>query len=163
MAWTTIRGYFNVAWTPKADPALRESLPRPDMAGGPTSAPARLLWPAFARQQNQEQRPGNAAIDPALLSREQRTLSRFLRNLQVLWQNSQPHPEPKRKRRYTPRPRTLFAEHQPLIEQWLEEGTANAAEILRRLIRLAPENTTRDSCARWSGASGNGAPPAPSS
>ncbi|WP_185464657.1 MULTISPECIES: hypothetical protein [unclassified Synechococcus] len=27
----------------------------------------------------------------------------------------------------------------PLIEKWLEEGTANAAEILRRLIRLAPE------------------------
>jgi hypothetical protein len=39
----------------------------------------------------------------------------------------------------TPRPRSLFVEHQPLIEQWLEEGTANAAEILRRLIRLAPE------------------------
>jgi hypothetical protein len=26
-----------------------------------------------------------------------------------------------------------------LIEQWLEEGTAKAAEILRRLIQLAPE------------------------
>ncbi len=82
---------------------------------------------------------GGGAIDPELLSREQRTLSRFLRNLQVLWQNSQPHPEPRQKRRYTPRLRILFAEHQPLIEQWLEEGAANAAEILRRLIQLAPE------------------------
>jgi hypothetical protein len=89
--------------------------------------------------QSQEPEPGSGAIDPELLSKEQRTLSRFLRNLQVLWQNSQPHPEPRQKRRYTPRPRTLFAEHQPLIGQWLEEGTANAAEILRRLIRLAPE------------------------
>ena len=37
------------------------------------------------------------------------------------------------------RQRTLFAEHQEQIEQWLErETTMNAAEILRRLIRLAP-------------------------
>ena len=92
-----------------------------------------------AGMQSLAPQPGGGAIDPELLSREQRTLSRFLRNLQVLWQNSQPHPEPRQKRHYTPRPRTLFAEHQPLIEQWLEEGTANAAEILRRLIRLAPE------------------------
>jgi hypothetical protein len=89
--------------------------------------------------QSQEPQHGSGAVDPELLSKEQRTLARFLRNLQVLWQNSQPHPEPRQKRRYTPRPRTLFVEHQPLIEEWLEEGTANAAEILRRLIRLAPE------------------------
>ncbi|MEO1003825.1 MAG: hypothetical protein AAFX65_12030 [Cyanobacteria bacterium J06638_7] len=57
----------------------------------------------------------------------------------MLWQNSQPHPEPRQKRRYTPRPRTLFIEHQSLIEQWLEEGTANAAEILRRPIQMATE------------------------
>jgi hypothetical protein len=38
------------------------------------------------------------------------------------------------------RQRTLFAEHQEQIEQWLErETTINAAEILRRLIRLAPD------------------------
>ncbi|MEO1004206.1 MAG: transposase, partial [Cyanobacteria bacterium J06638_7] len=37
--------------------------------------------------QSQEPQPGSGAIDPELLSREQRTLSRFLRNLQVLWHN----------------------------------------------------------------------------
>ena len=38
------------------------------------------------------------------------------------------------------RQRTLFAEYQEQIEQWLErETTINAAEILRRLIRLAPD------------------------
>jgi hypothetical protein len=56
-----------------------------------------------------------------------------------LWQESQPLPEPKQKRRYTPRRRTLFAEHQEQIEQWLEsEACMNAAEILRRLMALAP-------------------------
>jgi hypothetical protein len=70
---------------------------------------------------------------------QQRTLSRFLRNLQLLWQESQPLPEPRQKRRYTPRLRTLFLEHREQIEQWLErESGMNAAEILRRLIRLAP-------------------------
>ena len=79
-------------------------------------------------------------MDPEQTSKEQRTLSRFPRNLQLLWQESQPLPEPKQKRRYTPRRRTLFAEHQEQIEQWLErETTINAAEILRRLIRLAPD------------------------
>ena len=78
-------------------------------------------------------------MDPEQASKEQRTLSRFLRNLQLLWQESQPLPEPRQKRRYTPRQRTLFLEHQEQIEQWLErEATMNAAEILRRLIRLAP-------------------------
>ncbi len=65
--------------------------------------------------QGQEPQAGSGAIDPELLSKEQRTLSRFLRNLQVLWQNSQPHPEPRQGRRYTRRPRTLFVQHQPLI------------------------------------------------
>jgi hypothetical protein len=35
--------------------------------------------------------------------------------------------------------RTLFAEHQEQIEQWLEgEANTHAAEILRRLMALAP-------------------------
>jgi hypothetical protein len=56
-----------------------------------------------------------------------------------LWQESQPLPEPRQKRRYAPRQRTLFLEHQEQIEQWLErEATMNAAKMLRRLIRLAP-------------------------
>jgi hypothetical protein len=92
-----------------------------------------------AGQDQQEQRPRTGAVDPEQASKEQRTLSRFLRNLQLLWQESQPLPEPRQKRRYTPRQRTLFLEHQEQIEQWLErEATMNAAEILRRLIRLAP-------------------------
>ncbi len=40
-----------------------------------------------------------------------------------------------------PLEQTLFLEHMEQIEQWLAEGgeaTMNAAEILRRLIRLAP-------------------------
>jgi hypothetical protein len=42
-------------------------------------------------------------------------------------------------RRYTSRQRTLFLEHREQIEQWLErENSMTAAEILRRLIRLAP-------------------------
>jgi hypothetical protein len=49
--------------------------------------------------QGQEPQPGRGAIDPELLSKEQWTLSRFQRNLQVLWQNSQPHPEPRQRRR----------------------------------------------------------------
>lgn len=85
-----------------------------------------------AGQQDQEQRPRTAAVDPEQDSKEQRTLSRFLRNLQLLWQESQPLPEPRQKRRYTPRLSTLFAEHQEQIEQWLErEASMNAAEILR--------------------------------
>jgi hypothetical protein len=78
-------------------------------------------------------------VDPEQASKEQRSLNRFLRNLQLLWQESQPLPEPKQKRRYTPRRRTLFAEHQEQIEQWLEsESNTHAAEILRRLMALAP-------------------------
>ncbi len=78
-------------------------------------------------------------MDPEQASKEQRTLSRFLRNLQLLWQESQPLPEPKQKRRYTPRQRTLFAEHQEQIEEWLErEATMNASKILRLLKALAP-------------------------
>jgi hypothetical protein len=51
-------------------------------------------------------------VDPEQASKERRSLNRFLRNLQLLWQESQPLPEPKQKRRYIPRRRTLFAEHQ---------------------------------------------------
>jgi len=93
----------------------------------------------LAGQENHEQRPKTGALDPEQASTELRSLSRFLSNLQLLWQESQPLPEPKQKRRYTPRRRTLFAEHQEQIEQWLEsEACMNAAEILRRLIALAP-------------------------
>jgi hypothetical protein len=92
-----------------------------------------------AGQENQEQRPRTGTVDPEQASKEQRSLNRFLRNLQLLWQESQPLPEPKQKRRYTPRRRTLFAEHQEQIEQWLEsEANTHAAEILRRLMALAP-------------------------
>lgn len=92
-----------------------------------------------AGQGHQEQRPRTGALDPEQANKEQRTLSRFLRNLQLLWQESQPLPEPRQKRRYTPRQRTLFLEHREQIEQWLErESGMTAAEILRRLIRLAP-------------------------
>jgi hypothetical protein len=94
-----------------------------------------------AGQENQEQRPRTGAVDPEQASKEQRSLNRFLSNLQLLWQESQPLPEPKQKRRYTPRRRTLFAEHQEQIEQWLEsEANTHAAEILRRLMALAPGN-----------------------
>lgn len=78
-------------------------------------------------------------MDPEQASKEQRSLRRLLSNLQLLWQESQPLPEPKQKRRYTPRRCTLFAEHQEQIEQWPEsEACINAAEILRRLMALAP-------------------------
>ena len=78
-------------------------------------------------------------MDPQQARKEQRTLSRFLRNLQLLWQESQPLPEPKQKRRYTHRMRALFAEYQEQIEQWLDSAACmNAAEILRRLMALAP-------------------------
>ena len=79
-----------------------------------------------------------ASLSAGQAHQVRRTLSRFLRNLQLLWQESQPMPEPRQKRRYTPRQRTLFLEHREQIEEWLErEATMNAAEILRRLIRLA--------------------------
>ena len=64
---------------------------------------------------NQEQRPRGGAVDPEQTSKEQRTLSRFPRNLQLLWQESQPLPEPKQKRRYSHRRRALFAEYQEQI------------------------------------------------
>jgi hypothetical protein len=113
-----------------------------------------------AGQENQEQRPRTGAIDPEQAGKEQRSLNRFLSNLQLLWQESQPLPEPKQKRRYTPRRRTLFAEHQEQIEQWLEsEANTHAAEILRRLMALAPGNYPRVSCAQWRGASRNGEQP----
>ena len=107
-----------------------------------------------AGQDHQEQRPRSGAVDPEQARKEQRTLSRFLRNLQLLWQESQPLPEPRQKRRYTPRQRTLFLEHREQIEQWLErEAGMNAAEILRRLIRLAPgtyhEGQLRSMERRW--------------
>jgi hypothetical protein len=54
-------------------------------------------------------------VDPEQTSKEQRTLSRFPRNLQLLWQESQPLPEPKQKRRYSHRRRALFAEYQEQI------------------------------------------------
>jgi len=93
----------------------------------------------LAGQENHERRPRTGAVDPEQASKEQRSLNRFLSNLQLLWQESQPLPEPKQKRRYTPRRRTLFTEHQEQIEQWLEsEACMNAAEILRRLMALAP-------------------------
>jgi hypothetical protein len=93
----------------------------------------------LAGQENHEQRPRTGALDPEQASKELRSLNRFLSNLQLLWQESQPLPEPKQKRLYTPRRRTLFAEHQEQIEQWLEsEACMNAAEILRRLMALAP-------------------------
>jgi hypothetical protein len=92
-----------------------------------------------AGQENQEQRPRTGTVDPEQASKEQRSLNRFLSNLQLLRQESQPLPEPKQKRRYSPRRRTLFAEHQEQIEQWLEsEANTHAAEILRRLMALAP-------------------------
>jgi len=69
-----------------------------------------------AGQENQAQSPRTRAVDPEQASKEQRTLSWFLRNLQLLWQESQPLPESKQKRRYTPRRRTLFAEHQEQID-----------------------------------------------
>jgi hypothetical protein len=101
-----------------------------------------------AGQDHQEQRPRSGAVDPEQARKEQRTLSRFLRNLQLLWLESQPLPEPRQKRRYTPRQRTLFLEHREQIEQWLErEAGMNAAEILRRLIRLAPRHLPRGSAA----------------
>ena len=90
---------------------------------------------------HEQQEPGRArgTVDPEQAGKEQRSLSRFLRNLQLLWNESQPKPEPKTKRRYTPRQRTLFAEHHEHIEQWLEsEVTLSAAEVLRRLMALAP-------------------------
>ena len=93
----------------------------------------------LAGQENHEQRPRTGALDPEQASKEQRSLNRFLSNLQLLWQESQPLPEPKQKRRYTPRRRTLFAEHQEQIEQWLEsQACMNAAELIRRLMALAP-------------------------
>ena len=93
----------------------------------------------LAGQENHEQRPRAGALDPEQASKELRSLNRFLSNLQLLWQESQPLPEPKQKRRYTPRRRTLFAEHQEQIEQWPEsEACMNAAELLRRLMALAP-------------------------
>ncbi len=58
-----------------------------------------------AGQENQEQRPMTGAEDPEQTSKEQRSLSRFLSNLQLLRHESQPLPEPKQKRRYTPRDR----------------------------------------------------------
>jgi hypothetical protein len=99
-------------------------------------------------------------VDPQQASKEQRTLSRFLRNLQLLWQESQPLPEPKQKRRYTHRMRALFAEYQEQIEQWLDSAACmNAAEILRRLMALGPGSYHEVRCARWSGASRNGEQP----
>ncbi len=92
-----------------------------------------------AGHEQQEPRRARGTIDPEQADREQRTLSRFLRNLQLLWNESQPNPKPKTKRRYTPRQRTLFAEHHEHIEQWLEsEDTLSAAEVLRGLMALAP-------------------------
>jgi hypothetical protein len=38
-------------------------------------------------------------VDPEQAGKEQRSLNRFLSNLQLLWQESQPLPEPKQKRR----------------------------------------------------------------
>jgi hypothetical protein len=49
-----------------------------------------------AGQDQQEQRPRTGAVDPEQASKEQRTLSRFLRNLQLLWQESQPCRNPGR-------------------------------------------------------------------
>ena len=46
------------------------------------------------------------AVGPEQAGKEQRSLSRYLSNLQLLSQESQPLPEPKQKRRYTPRRRT---------------------------------------------------------
>lgn len=75
-----------------------------------------------AGQDHQEQRPRTGAVDPEQASKEQRTLSRFLRNLQLLWQESQPLPEPRQKRRYTPRQRTLFLEHRNRSRAVAREG-----------------------------------------
>ena len=86
-----------------------------------------------AGQENQEQRPRTGALHPEQASKEQRSLNRFLSNLQLFWQQSQPLPEPKQKRPYTPRRRTLFAEHQEQIEQWLDsEANSHAAEGTRQ-------------------------------
>lgn len=75
------------------------------------------------------------------MGKEQRTLSRFLRNLQLLWNVSQPQLEPNKKRPTTPRQRKLFAEHHEQIEQQLASNVAmSAAEFLRRLMALAPES-----------------------
>jgi hypothetical protein len=52
-----------------------------------------------AGQENQEQRPRTRTVDPEQASKEQRSLHRFLSNLQLLWQESQPLPEAKQKRR----------------------------------------------------------------
>jgi hypothetical protein len=86
-------------------------------------------------------------LDPEQPSKEQRSFHRFLSNLQLLWLESQPLPKPKQKRRYTPRKRILFAEHQEPIEQWLGEACMNAAEILRRLMALAPASGWRPDAA----------------
>ena len=108
---------------------------------------------------HEQQEPGRArgTVDPEQAGKEQRTLSRFLRNLQLLWNESQPKPEPKTKRRYTPRQRTLFAEHHEHIEQWLEsEAPPRSSDVSWRWLQAT---STRDSSGRWSGASGNGEPP----
>jgi len=55
-----------------------------------------------AGQDHQEQGPRTGAEDPEQAGKEQRTHSRFLRNLQLLWRESQPLPEPRQKRLYTP-------------------------------------------------------------
>jgi hypothetical protein len=77
---------------------------------------------------------------PEQASKEQRSLDRYLRNLQQLWQESQPLPDPNQRRRYTPHRRILFPEHLAQIEHWLEsEAGMKAAEIIRRLMAVAPE------------------------
>jgi hypothetical protein len=105
------------------------------------SGARRPPWPPASRQATSSKCRGGApgTVDPEQAGKEQRTLSKYLRNLQLLWNENQPKPEPKKKRRYSPRQRTLFAVHQEQIEQWLESAvTLSAAEVLRRLMALAP-------------------------
>jgi len=50
------------------------------------------------------------AVDPEQTSKEQHRFRLFLSNLQLFWQESQPLPAPRQKRRYTSRQRSLFVE-----------------------------------------------------
>ena len=79
--------------------------------------------------EQQDQRPRTGAVDPEQASKNQRSLSRFLRNLQLL-----------------------------SLEN---EAIMNTAEILSSgsSWRWLRADTTRISCAQWSGASRNGKQP----
>jgi hypothetical protein len=85
-------------------------------------------------------------VDPEQTSKEQRTLSRFPRNLQLLWQESQPLPEPKQKRRYSHRRRALLAEYQEQI-----------GDALRRPLQQGPRQEAALELDRLEAVGGGGA------